>query len=77
MLRFVFIALWLPLLGCGSNKAAPSTQPTSVRERQEQAMKDPMNYKVEPGTPRSTDRGGMWQFDRDGFKRDVDHVFNP
>jgi hypothetical protein len=65
------------LAGCASDdKASPTTQPSSVRDRQDQALKDPMNYRVNVGK-KDASKDGTWDFDREGFKRDMDHVFNP
>jgi hypothetical protein len=66
------------LIGCGSDpKAQPTSQPASIRDRQDQALKDPMNYKVEVGKQRDKKNESIWSIDRDGLKRDFDHVFNP
>ncbi len=56
--------------GCGS-----SPEPTAA-ERSEQALKDPMNYKVDFSRSRVSS-GGITHFDKDGFKRDLNSVLNP
>ena len=63
------------LLGCASESKTPTTQPDTIRSRQDQALRDPMNYKVNVG--RSSNRSKIWEFDREGFRKDVDDVFNP
>lgn len=62
------------LSGCASN-GQPTTRPSTPEERQEAALRDPMNYKA----PRGGDISGgdISSFDKEGFKRDLNHVFNP
>ena len=50
--------------------------PASLRERQDKALKDPMGYSPDM---ESTDvsGGGLSEFDRDGFRKDLKNVFNP
>ena len=62
------------LPGCAADKA-PSTRPLTMEERQDAALKDPMGYK--PAIGHETSDGDITTFDRDGFKRDVDHALNP
>jgi hypothetical protein len=77
------IAILLPLfcgllLGCADTNRQPSTQPVTVRDRQEHALRDPFGY-----GPTTEDKGhdisggGLTDFDREGFRRDVDRVLNP
>jgi hypothetical protein len=68
--------LWL-LGGCASDKdRGPTTRPTSMRQRQDAALRDPFSYK--PGIEdQDISGGGIGEFDSDGMKRDIDHVFNP
>ena len=63
--------------GCASDSASKSTtRPSSTRARQDKAMKDPFNYS--PDTE-STDisGGGLTDFDRQGFNRDMKNVLDP
>jgi len=63
--------------GCASdNGKQPTTQPTSMRDRQDAALRDPFSYKA--GIEDQDISGGdIGNFDRDAMKRDIDHVFNP
>ncbi len=50
----------------------------TMRDRQDDALADPFGYKVDlKEKPRDISGGGLTEFDRDAFKRDVDAVFNP
>ena len=75
----ICVHLWLLVLGSGcssDNGKQPTTQPMTVRERQDAAMRDPFSYK--PGMDDHDISGGdLGHFDREGMKRDIDHVFNP
>ena len=56
--------------------SACSSQPgPSARERQDQAMRDPMNYKVDK--PNKISGGGTADLDKDALKKDFNSVFNP
>jgi hypothetical protein len=75
--RYLSLTAIACLLGVGcaeTNK--PTTQPSSVRERQDAAMQDPFGY---GGSTEKIDitGGGVSDFDRKAFKRDVDSVMNP
>ncbi|HSV13673.1 MAG TPA: hypothetical protein VLI90_05400 [Tepidisphaeraceae bacterium] len=61
--------------GCAENKP-PSTQPTSMEDRQNAAMNDPMNYKPQFGNG-DISGGDINHFDRDGFNKDLHDVLNP
>lgn len=56
------------LSACSS--PAPTTQPDSITDRQDKALKDPMGYKV-PDTPDSSSG------DNHSLKRDLNDVINP
>ncbi|HEV8608425.1 MAG TPA: hypothetical protein VGQ99_24040 [Tepidisphaeraceae bacterium] len=65
------LSLTLLLAGCASE---PNP---SVRQRQDDALRDPMNY-----SPNVTDRndvsgGGITDLKKDGLKKDLNSVFNP
>jgi hypothetical protein len=60
--------------GCADTKG-PTTRPTSVRQRQDEALRDPFGYDTKD-VPTVTG-GKTGEFDKAGFKRDVDRVFNP
>jgi hypothetical protein len=56
------------LSGCASDRK-PTTRPTS-------ALNDPMDYK--PNMDDTNISGGkVGEYDREGMRRDVDHVLNP
>ena len=58
--------------GCMAGTA--STQPTSLSDRQDAALKDPMNYKPNFNTDTHSDVGS---FDQQGFNRDMNDFINP
>ncbi len=66
---------WLLLPGCASDKKGPTTQPSSMSDRQDAAMRDPFNYK--PDMSRDVSGGDIGHLDRDGLKKDLNNVFNP
>ena len=58
--------------GCESEPDKPS----GFRERQERALNDPFGYS--PHDDRTDiSGGGMTEFKKDAFKKDVDSVFSP
>ena len=62
--------------GCASkDKKAPTTQPSSMQDRQDAALRDPFNYK--PDMSRDVSGGDIGHLDRDGLKKDLNNVFNP
>jgi hypothetical protein len=65
-------------IGCAdTNKdSQPTTRPLSVRERHEQALKDPFSY---GGDTENVDVSGgdTNTLDKKALKRDIDTVFNP
>jgi len=70
-----FIILTSLLAGCTPSK--PTTQPSDIHSRQEAALKDPFGYSVDVGKQDSVSGGGTSEMDKEGLKRDIDHVFNP
>jgi len=61
------------LAGCADK---PTTRPMTARERQDAALKDPFGYSPDKDNA-DVSGGDTRHFDKDGFKKDVDHVFNP
>jgi len=62
--------------GCASDGGKPTSRPLTARERQERALKDPFNYK--PDSDQSDiSGGGISDFDRDAFNRDLKNVLSP
>jgi hypothetical protein len=72
---FICGSILLALAGCSDD--APTTQPSDIHSRQEAALKDPFGYSVDIGKQDSVSGGGTSDLDKDGLKRDIDHVFNP
>ena len=69
----VVICAWL--VGCSDNSTA-TTKPTSLRERQDAALKDPYGYKPDIDN-RDVSGGGLLDYDKQGMKKDLNNVFNP
>lgn len=59
--------------GCGASDAEKGP---SFQEKQDRAISDPMNYKVDFSDKKSKGRG-IAEFDKEGFNRDVQRVLNP
>ncbi len=68
----VFVAT---IAGCASDKQKPTTQPSSMSQRQDAALRDPFGYK--PDMSRDVSGGGIGDLDRDALKKDLNNVFNP
>ncbi len=60
--------------GCKSDKK-PTTRPSSMRERQNEALADPFGYKVTEDEDISG--GKLHEYKKDSIKKDLDHVLNP
>ncbi|MFI5381828.1 MAG: hypothetical protein ACHRHE_21225 [Tepidisphaerales bacterium] len=58
--------------GCMDDDLTRST----MRQRQDQALKDPFNYRPDLDND-AVDGGGTMDFKKDAFRRDVQHVVNP
>jgi hypothetical protein len=67
------LALLLTLSACARKPASAARQPTA-HERQDRAMKDPFGYKPD-WTGTGVSGGGTGQLDKEGLRRDIDHVF--
>src|SRR5687768_3278712 len=79
--RFLFFAFCFSLIfvlaSCASDKR-PTTQPSTVQERQEAALKDPFGYSPNMDRePSDVSGGDLGTLDRKAMKRDIDHVLNP
>lgn len=70
------IALTLPLLALACDSDQPTTRPMSFSQRQDQALRDPMGYHPDFSEDRISS-GSIWDFDKKGFKKDMDSAFNP
>ena len=74
-LRFLLLAALFA--GCASDKQ-PTTRPSSMRERQDAALRDPMGYSPDMDSPDTDISGGkLHELNRGAIKKDIDHVFNP
>ncbi|MGB7158647.1 MAG: hypothetical protein WBD40_11310 [Tepidisphaeraceae bacterium] len=72
----VFVGPMLSMFpGCAADKKPPTTQPMSMHERQDAALRDPMNYK--PDMSRDVSGGDIGNLDRDGLKKDLNNVLSP
>jgi hypothetical protein len=71
---FICVHLWF-VPGCASDKKPPTTQPSSMSQRQDAALRDPFGYK--PDMNRDVSGGDIGHLDRAGLKKDLNNVFNP
>jgi hypothetical protein len=62
--------------GCTDNHNAPTSQPLTMEEKQQQLLNDPFGYKTDT-TKVDITGGDITHFDKDAFKKDVDHVLSP
>ena len=73
----------LPAAGCllisgcaGDKHGGATTRPATTAQRQDAALKDPFGYS--PGFDDSDNaNSGVDKYDREGMRKDLDHVFNP
>ena len=65
------------LAGCSQQgQQGPTSRPSTVRDRQDKALKDPFGYS--PGVDSTDISGGdVSGFDKDGFRKDMKNVFDP
>lgn len=59
--------------GCGPDKPPAEETDTSWSDSQRRALNDPMNYRPEVDRT-DISGGGLTDFDREGFKRDMDSL---
>lgn len=62
-------------LACGCESQS-TTRPLSARDQQDRALADPMGYKPDFSNDRVTS-GGIGDFDKKGFDRDLKSVLDP
>jgi hypothetical protein len=70
---------WLILIAVVVAGCADERPPTA-QERYDAALKDPINYSPFDGRNKKSDDisgGGVMEFKKDAFKRDVNSVFSP
>lgn len=69
----VLVAVCL-LCGCASEQ--PTTRPSSTYDRAEDALRNPFGYS--PGMKKpDISGGGIGDFDREGFEKDLKDAINP
>jgi len=66
---FALLVLW----GCSHDK---KPQKPTAQQRQDRALKDPFGYKPD-WSDTSVSGGGTEKLDKDGLRKDLDHVLNP
>jgi hypothetical protein len=64
------IAILAAIAGCSSDES-------SVKQRQDEALRDPWNYSPYRNDPSDVSGGGIADFKKDAFKRDVNSVLSP
>ncbi len=62
-------------VGCKSDNKQPTTRPSSMRERQNEALADPFGYKV--AEDEDISGGKLHEYKKDSMKKDLYHVLNP
>jgi hypothetical protein len=76
--RYVVVALVLSTAAAAcADKKQPTSRPTSARERQEQALRDPYSVGRDDEERYDISGGETREFDRKAFKRDWDSFWNP
>ena len=65
------LPLIILLAGCSSHSSP------SVRQRQDDALRDPMNYKPDTTQHNDISGGGTADLKKDSLKKDFNSVFNP
>jgi hypothetical protein len=63
------------LSACANDNNHPTSRPASVRERGEQALRDPANF--EPEDPPTVSGKPGKGIDKKGIRRDWDRFWNP
>ena len=72
----ICVHLWF-LSGCSAEKH-PTTRPSTMRDRQEAALRDPMGYSPDMDSSDNDISGGkLNELDRKALRKDIDHVLNP
>jgi hypothetical protein len=72
-----FVPLCLLLSSCTYNSGSP--EPATLRQKQDQAVRDPINYKPdnENTQPYDISGGGINNLDKGALKKDLHDVFDP
>jgi hypothetical protein len=78
-LRFCILSPLVCILftGCAQHATTqPTTRPANIRDRQDRAMRDPFNYSPDADKT-DISGGGLTDFDKNAFNRDLKHVLDP
>src|SRR5436190_15866275 len=72
-----FVPLCLLFIGCTYNSGG--AEPSTLRDKQDQAVRDPINYKPdnENTQPYDISGGGINNLDKNALKKDLHNVFDP
>ena len=76
MKRVWVLAVVLLAMVAGGCQEQEKTGP-SMRQKQDAALADPWNYSPHDADRTDISGGGLGEFKKDAFKRDMDSVFNP
>jgi len=77
MVRYVLpVIMTCALAAACADKKKPTSRPATVKERQDQALREPFEYGPDPDMPDVTG-GDTGQLDKKGVKRDWDRFWNP
>lgn len=68
----ILVALAVVSGGC-----EPSAESAGMRKRQDRALKDPFNYSPYDDDRTDISGGGLTDFKKDDFKKDVNSVLSP
>lgn len=72
----VVLCVFCGLAAACADTKKPTTRPAGIRERQDQALRDPFEYGPADDMP-SVSGGGTADLDKKGIKRDWDNFWNP
>ena len=70
-MKYLIVFLFL-LPACSSSDRAPT-----VRQRQDEALRDPMNWSPNTAQHNDISGGGTADFKKDSMKKDINSVFGP
>jgi hypothetical protein len=73
----VVLVLLVLVPACAEEDKARDERAAEMRHRQDDALKDPMNYSANPLDRSDISGGGLMDFKKDAFKKDVDSALNP
>ena len=72
-MKYVVVFLFI-LAGCSSSS---SDHPETIRQRQDDALRDPMNWNPDTSQHNDISGGGTTDFKKDSMKKDLNSVFGP